>query len=73
MKTFGNAKFVDCPGVTTDGLANHAQRDGCWSCAPFWERIPVCPTDGRKLTEHGFCRTCRKHFTLEDVSVAKAQ
>ena len=22
MRTYGNAKFIDCPGVTSDGLAD---------------------------------------------------
>lgn len=45
MKTHGNARFIDCPGVTSDGIGGHAMRDGCWSCAPYWERIPLCPRE----------------------------
>jgi len=75
MKTYGNANFVDCPGVVSDGVGGHAMRDGCWSCAPFWERVPLCPlSDGngghmdrsRKLTSNGYCKACQKHFTLVD-------
>jgi len=60
------AVWVDCPGVTNDGQYGHYMRDHCWSCAPFWERIPLCPVDKRKLTTTGYCQKCRKHFTLAE-------
>jgi len=55
------AKIVDCPG-TADGY--HDYRDFCWTCAPFWEKIPVCPTHGRKLATSGWCRYCRKYYDI---------
>jgi len=85
MKTYGNARFIDCPGVVSDGVGGHAMRDNCWSCAPFWARIPMCPLDthvdrwhdefgnwsgwSRKLTDNGYCKGCRKHFLLVDAQV----
>jgi hypothetical protein len=61
------AVMVDCPGLQ-DGKYAHAMRDHCWSCAPFWERIPTCPDDGRALSLTGYCKTCRKHFSRSEVS-----
>jgi len=68
------AVWVDCPGMQ-DGAYAHSMRDGCWSCAPFWEKFPVCPDDDTRLRRSqpkawdkapdGYCRTCRKHFSLE--------
>ena len=49
MKTKNLAVWVDCAGLA-EGKYNHAMRDGCWSCAPWWERLPTCP----------FCR-CKLH------------
>ena len=89
MKTHGNANFVDCAGVVSEGIGGHAMRDNCWNCAPYWERIPTCPReehdddnatrklamtetigrDGKYRPENagiGYCRSCRKHFTLTD-------
>ena len=75
MKTYGNATFIDCAGVVSEGTAGHAMRDNCWSCAPFWERVPLCPLSDangghmdrtRKLTTNGYCKACRKHFALFD-------
>ena len=63
-KTKTPAKFVPCPGITNDGKRAHAMRDFCWSCAPFWETVPVCPTDSKKLTTTGYCRACKKHFDI---------
>ena len=68
------AKFIDCPGMS-EGRYYHSMRDNCWSCAPYWERIPVCPTDGKRLNPtkttgyyaeavNGYCRTCRCHFDI---------
>ncbi len=58
------AVMVDCPGVTNDGVYGHAMRDNCWSCAPFWEKIPTCPEDHGKLSPTGYCKQCRKHFQI---------
>ena len=79
MKTLTPAKFVDCPGLQ-EGKYAHSMRDGCWSCAPYWETIQVCPTDNVKLRQtetnwtrydpkapvKGYCRTCRKHFDISN-------
>jgi hypothetical protein len=45
----------------------HMYLDNCWNCAPWWYRVPVCPSDRRKLTTTGFCRTCRGHFNTDHV------
>lgn len=60
------AVYRDCPGIKNDGKYGHAMRDHCWSCAPFWERIPTCPEHGSKLTVTGYCKACRRHYLLED-------
>mgnify|MGYP001608780255 CR=1 FL=1 len=72
-----SAKFVDCPGMTNP--FEHEMRDGCWSCAPYWERIPLCPVHNRKLKQtestgalwkpvtKGWCKECRTHYLLEDI------
>lgn len=60
-----DAIYVDCPGVTNDGAAAHDMRDGCYSCAPFWARIPICPVHGRKLATSGHCKPCRKFYSLD--------
>lgn len=57
------AVWQDCPGLQ-DGRYAHSMRDNCWSCAPFWETYPTCPTHGRKLSDTGYCRDCRKHYAL---------
>jgi hypothetical protein len=41
--------------------------DNCWSCAPYWEQIPLCPMDGKKLLNSGYCRHCRKYYNVEGV------
>lgn len=65
-----DATYIDCPGITTDGLYAHDMRDNCWSCAPFWARIPLCPVCQRKLTSTGYCRGCHLHYKLGEVSDA---
>lgn len=64
------ATYRDCPGMS-DPYA-HTMRDHCWTCAPFWERVPHCPDDGLRLTETGYCKCCRKHFDLTDTGAAEA-
>jgi len=68
MKTYGDAKFINCSGVTSDGIAGHSYRDFCGTCAPFWERVPLCPEHKYKLTETGYCRACKKHYALVDLA-----
>ena len=61
------AAFIDCPGISgPNGIRDHSMRDYCWSCAPFWERIPLCPTHHRKLRSSGYCQDCRKFYNLEE-------
>lgn len=57
--------WVDCPGVTSEGAYGHSLRDNCWSCAPWWARIPTCPTHGKRLTDGGFCRECRRYYEVQ--------
>lgn len=64
----GPATIIDCPGITNDGIVAHSRRDGCWSCAPFWEKVPVCPEHGNKLSLTGYCRSCRGHYSLVEVA-----
>mgnify|MGYP001572042502 FL=1 len=71
----GKAIYVDCPGMSNP--REHTMRDHCWSCAPYWERIPTCPKHNTKLLQRqhqpvrwtpevkGYCRECKKHYQLE--------
>ncbi len=59
------AIWEDCPGVVNDGVYGHSMRDFCSSCAPFWSRIPLCPTHRRKLNTSGFCKSCKKYYDLK--------
>jgi len=43
----------------------HAMRDHCWNCAPWWENVPTCPDDGSKLQQSGYCRKCRHYYRLD--------
>ena len=78
-----SAIWVDCPGMS-DPYA-HAMRDYCSSCAPWWESIPTCPVHRTKLRQRttaprgrwtpdvtGYCRDCRKHYTLFTITAAAA-
>lgn len=60
------AIFAICPGVKNDGIAEHSMRDFCLSCAPFWEEYPICPTHQGKLSITGFCKECRKHYSIKN-------
>ena len=75
--TLTPAKFVECAGIQAEGRYIHSMRDNCSSCAPYWESVPVCPTDNVKLRQtatkydpnapvKGYCRTCRKHFDITE-------
>jgi len=59
------AIWVDCPGVESEGAYGHSLRDNCWSCAPWWARIPVCPIHDKRLTDGGLCRQCRKYYSVD--------
>lgn len=40
--------------------------DNCGICAPFWEHYPICPIDGARLTDKGYCKLCRNHFNINN-------
>lgn len=63
MKTKQQAVMEICAGVRNDGLAGHSMRDGCYSCAPFWEQFPTCPVHKTQLTTKLYCKACRTHYT----------
>lgn len=48
----------------------HDMRDNCWTCAPFWDVVPLCPVQlpyhPRKLNESGYCRGCHRYYDLGD-------
>lgn len=56
------AKMVTC-GTSE---AEHNNLDNCWSCAPYWWIIPVCPTHNWKLKESGWCKKCKKYYKMPD-------
>jgi len=60
MKTL--ARMVECPGMQNS--LEHAMREHCWNCAPFWKRYPVCPVHDSKLATSGFCKTCQKIYAI---------
>lgn len=66
------AIWVQCPGVTNDGIYGHSMRDNCYNCAPYWEKYPTCPTDKKMLTQTGYCKVCRKHYDTSNRTVATA-
>lgn len=53
------AIWVDCPGVVSDGIYLHSLRDFCTTCAPWWEKIPICPNCKVKMMKSGK-NTCKK-------------
>ena len=64
------ARWVDCAGVVNDGKALHSMRDFCSSCSPWWERVPLCPSCGRKAQNRAYgtrqkCLKCKTYFLLE--------
>lgn len=60
MKT--KAVFVNC----TDNEGEHSLMDNCWGCAPHWWRIPLCPRHKMKLATSGFCKVCRKFYSITE-------
>lgn len=61
-----NAIWVECPGATNEGRFAHSMRDGCCSCAPYWEEFPTCSFCNKKIVaDSGFCKVCRKYHNLE--------
>jgi hypothetical protein len=52
------ATWKPCPGMQNP--VEHMMRDGCYSCAPWWEKIPTCPGCGAKLFKLGKtkCKKC---------------
>jgi predicted amidophosphoribosyltransferase len=63
-----DAVWKDCAGMRNP--AEHAMRDHCWNCAPYWERYPVCPDCGKPLRTPGdaglYCSACRRHYNEGD-------
>lgn len=39
--------------------------DNCWSCMPFWETYPTCPVDGKTLKASGYCKQCKKFYSVK--------
>lgn len=52
----------------TDDI-EHQMRDGCWTCAPYWIKYPLCPICFKaniwtKLNKSGWCEKHHKYFDL---------
>ena len=65
-----------CPGVVNDGLYAHSMRDHCTSCAPFWEKYPICQHCEKKLRKGGKtkCKNCAKFVMVwNDPGLTKAE
>jgi hypothetical protein len=71
QRPVADAVWKQCPGIANPALQNpqfvleHAMRDHCWNCAPWWENVPTCPDDGSKLQQSGYCRKCRHYYRLD--------
>jgi len=59
------ARWVRCPGVVNDGVYAHSMREHCWNCAPWWEKLAVCPDGHGKLSTTGWCKKCRTHYRMD--------
>lgn len=59
------AEWVDCAGLRA-GRFEHQMRDHCSTCAPWWERIPICPNCKRKLLKYGRtkCKGCNQFIMV---------
>jgi len=56
----------------TDHMSHyeHDMRDGCSTCAPYWDEVPMCPDCSTKLSEGASgkvftCRKCHKRFSWD--------
>lgn len=58
-----NAKIVDCPNGDEK---QHTMMDSCFICAPYWIKIPICPTHSIKLPHSGFCKKCKKFYETKN-------
>lgn len=56
------ARFIDCNGEAH----NNPNIDNCAICMPFWQRYPVCPYDGIKLSTKGYCKGCKKYYDIAE-------
>lgn len=59
------AKWVLCAGYRENPQL-HYLRDFCWTCAPYWEKIAVCPEHGQKIPMSGWCKSCRKYYDVRE-------
>lgn len=62
-----NALWLTCAEFTGSGNTEgeHSYQDNCWSCAPYWWKLPTCPTHKRKLNTSGFCKECKKFYNIK--------
>ena len=65
-KVKAKAKIVTCSPTDDE----HKYLDNCWNCAPFWWKIPLCPTHETKLTITGYCRPCKTHYDISERMAA---
>jgi hypothetical protein len=55
--------WVKCDGEAHD----NPYIDNCWTCAPFWEKIPrcTCGCDGKRMRvtdKHIICPACKQRY-----------
>ena len=53
--------WIKCTGEAH----NNGFIDNCAVCMPFWGKYPVCPKHDKKLTEHGYCKVCKKYYDIK--------
>lgn len=58
------AEIITC---SKGNETEHAYRDNCYTCAPWWDKYPICPTHKRKLTQAGYCKECRHFYDITEV------
>lgn len=56
------AEVDKCTNYTSSH--EHSMRDYCWTCAPYWDIVPLCPTHRRKLATSGYCKDCRRYYDM---------
>ena len=58
------ADIVKCTGEAHDPAIG-GMIDNCWGCAPYWGSFPVCPVHQVKLPDTGFCKACKKYYSIK--------
>lgn len=44
-------------------------QDNCSRCAPWWERLAICPQHKTKLNGSGYCKKCGKYYDTSEADL----